>query len=50
MTPDRERSMGSGDWPPLPIRMTQADLDACLLVAARHGVLKLRRRRLRPTA
>ena len=48
MTPDRERSMGSGDWPPLPIRMTQADLDACLLAAARHGVTDLHVQALRP--
>lgn len=48
MTPDRERSMGSGDWPPLPIRMTQADLDACLLAAARHGATDLHVQALRP--
>lgn len=48
MTPDRERSMGSGDWPPLPIRMTQADLDACLWAAARHGATDLHVQALRP--
>ncbi|MDS4059478.1 MAG: ATPase, T2SS/T4P/T4SS family [Candidatus Contendobacter sp.] len=48
MTPDRERSMGSGDWPPLPIRLTQADLDACLLAAARHGATDLHVQALRP--
>ena len=48
MTPDRERSMGSGDWPPLPIRLTQADLDACLWAAARHGATDLHVQALRP--
>lgn len=45
-TPDRPVCLA--DWPPLPIRATQADLDAWLLAAARCGVTDVHVQAFRP--